>query len=150
MSLPVDAGPDAAEMQYANAKPLGSVTILSCFRPDYRLGSGLNTYLKHAVSDSLEIQCSAILLIYQPYHDFCDLTFLNHTESLCCAPFIVLDIVTLAGRAYTSLPFSTSNIYTDIAHHDEDPHYPRYYRFSYLRYFFVGCADEQETGLWVT
>jgi hypothetical protein len=66
----------------------------------------------------------------------------NPTDSLCCAPFIVLDIVTLAGRAYTYLISLYINTLNPIfIEHNEDPYYPRHYRFSYIRYFLVGCAD---------
>ena len=38
---------------------------------------------------------------------------------------------------------------TDLYYHHEDPYHPSHYRFAYFRYFFFGCANEQETGLWI-
>jgi len=111
------------------------------FRPGMQLGSGESRNVKHAVPEPPKF-------LVERFYSYTSLLMkittypLTPTDSLCCAPFIVLDIVTLAGRAYTYL----ISLYIYTLHpisieHNEDPYYPRHYRFPHFRYFLVGCAN---------
>jgi hypothetical protein len=106
-----------------------------------QLGSGESCNVKRAVSEFPNLYVGRFYS-YTTFLMKATTYPLEPTDSLCCAPFIVLDIVTLAGRAYTYLiPLYIYNLNPISIEHHEDPNHPRHHRFPYIRYFLVGCAN---------